>query len=157
MSPRRPTRPVSPSAGRSRHPDPADGRGREADEQTTTHQLDARLARTELRPMTGRTIVTARALRAELRRVRRQGHALVDQELEEGLRSVAAPVRDRDGAVVAGVNIAVHAGRHSVEAVRRDLLPHLLATVARIEADVRISALVTDPGRAASPGSATHR
>ncbi|MEV5436924.1 IclR family transcriptional regulator C-terminal domain-containing protein [Streptomyces sp. NPDC052682] len=116
-------------------------------------ELDARLARTELRPLTPRTITSEHALRAELRRVRRQGHALVDQELEEGLRSVAAPVRDRDGDVVAGVNIAVHAGRTSVESVRRDLLPHLVATVARIEADLR----VTGPVRAASPCTGTHR
>ncbi|GAB2713221.1 IclR family transcriptional regulator domain-containing protein [Streptomyces bullii] len=116
-------------------------------------ELDVRLARTELRPLTPRTITSQSALRAELRRVRRQGHALVDQELEEGLRSVAAPVRDRDGEVVAGVNLAVHAGRTSVEAVRRDLLPHLLATVARIEADLRI----TGPRRAAFPGTGTRR
>ncbi|MGV9574583.1 IclR family transcriptional regulator domain-containing protein, partial [Streptomyces nigra] len=65
--------------------------------------------------------------------------ALVDQELEEGLRSVAAPVRDRDGTVVAAVNIAVHAGRHTVDAVRRDLLPPLRATAAAIEADLRMA------------------
>ncbi|MET9381181.1 IclR family transcriptional regulator C-terminal domain-containing protein [Streptomyces sp. NPDC002928] len=115
--------------------------------------LDARLARAERRPLTAYTIVTPQALRAELGRVRRQGYALVDQELEEGLRSVAAPVRDRGGAVVAGVGLAVHAGRVSVASVRRDLLPRLLAAVARIEADLRI----TDPGPAASPGTGTHR
>ncbi|MFE2584234.1 IclR family transcriptional regulator C-terminal domain-containing protein [Streptomyces sp. NPDC059378] len=110
--------------------------------------VDARLARACPRPLTARTIVDPDALRAELRRVRRQGHAVVDQELEEGLRSVAVPVRGRDGAVVAGVNIAVHAGRTTVAAVRRDLLPPLLATVARIEADLRI----TDPAPAAAEG-----
>jgi IclR family pca regulon transcriptional regulator len=116
-------------------------------------EIEARLARAELKPLTARTLVSAGALRAELHRVRRQGYALVDQELEEGLRSVAAPVRDRDGEVVAGVNIAVHASRNSVESVRRDLLPHLLATVARIDADLRI----TGPARAVSHGTGTHR
>ena len=116
-------------------------------------ELDARLDRAELRPLTARTILTPGALRAELDRVRRQGYALVDQELEEGLRSVAAPVRDRGGAVAAGVNIAVHAGRTSLAAVRRDLLPPLLAAVERIEADLRI----TDPAPAASPDTGTHR
>ncbi|MEU1195273.1 IclR family transcriptional regulator C-terminal domain-containing protein [Streptomyces sp. NPDC005813] len=119
-----------------------------ADEET-----DARLARADLRPLTARTIVSADELRAELHRVRGQGYAIVDQELEEGLRSVAAPVRGRDGEVVAAVNIPVHASRNSVESVRRDLLPHLLATVAAIEADLRI----TDPARAASRDSATRR
>ncbi|MFJ4621052.1 IclR family transcriptional regulator C-terminal domain-containing protein [Streptomyces sp. NPDC088812] len=116
-------------------------------------ELATRLARADLRPLTPRTLVTPEDLRAELLRVRRQGHALVDQELEEGLRSVAAPVRDRDGTVVAGVNLAVHAGRTSVESVRRDLLPRLRAAVARIEADLS----VTDPGRACAPGTGTRR
>jgi IclR family pca regulon transcriptional regulator len=115
--------------------------------------VEARLARAELKPLTPRTVATPQALRTELRRVRRQGYAVVDQELEEGLRSVAAPVRDRDGEVVAAVNIAVHAGRNSVDSVRRDLLPHLLATVAGIEADLRI----TSPAPAAAPGTGTRR
>ncbi|MFH8496128.1 IclR family transcriptional regulator domain-containing protein [Streptomyces coeruleorubidus] len=115
--------------------------------------VEARLARAELKPLTTRTVTTPEALRAELRRVRRQGYAVVDQELEEGLRSVAAPVRDRDGEVVAAVNIAVHAGRNSVDSVRRDLLPHLLATVAGIEADLRI----TSPAPAAAQGTGTRR
>ncbi|MET9833593.1 IclR family transcriptional regulator C-terminal domain-containing protein [Streptomyces sp. NPDC006385] len=114
---------------------------------------ELRFAKAELKPLTGRTITSPDALRTELGRVRRQGYAVVDQELEEGLRSVAVPVRDRDGEVVAAANIAVHAGRTSVDSVRRDLLPHLLATVARIEADLRI----TNPAPAASPGTGTHR
>ncbi|MFG2549806.1 IclR family transcriptional regulator C-terminal domain-containing protein [Streptomyces sp. NPDC048581] len=134
-------------------------------------EVEVRLARVELKPLTERTITSPDALRAELRRVRGQGYAVVDQELEEGLRSVAAPVRDRSGEVVAAVNIAVHAGRNSVDSVRRDLLPHLLATVAGIEADLRIThpgrvthpgrgtdpGRITDPGPAAAPGTATHR
>ncbi|MGW0371195.1 IclR family transcriptional regulator domain-containing protein [Streptomyces coeruleorubidus] len=115
--------------------------------------VEARLTGAELKPLTTRTITTRGALRTELRRVRRQAYAVVDQELEEGLRSVAAPVRDRDGEVVAAVNIAVHAGRNSVDSVRRDLLPHLPATVARIEADLRI----TSPAPAAAPGTGTRR
>ncbi|MEU3896691.1 IclR family transcriptional regulator C-terminal domain-containing protein [Streptomyces sp. NPDC045251] len=121
-------------------------------------EIEDRLGRADLRPHTARTLTSADALRAELRRVRRQGYSLVDQELEDGLRSVAAPVRDRDGAVVAGVNIAVHAGRNSVESVHRDLLPHLLATVARIDADLRITgAAITGPAPADGRDSATHR
>jgi IclR family pca regulon transcriptional regulator len=58
--------------------------------------LDAHLGRTELRPLTPRAIATPAALRAELARVRRQGWALVDQELEAGLRSIAVPIRGRE-------------------------------------------------------------
>ncbi|MGW1672217.1 IclR family transcriptional regulator domain-containing protein [Streptomyces sp. NPDC002324] len=111
-------------------------------------ETDARLARADLGPLTRRTLTSADRLRTELRRVRRQGYAVVDQELEEGLRSVAAPVRDRHGEVVAGVNIPVHAGRTSVESVRRDLLPHLLATAARIEADLCVTGTATGRARA---------
>lgn len=101
-------------------------------------QLDQHLTRCELRPLTPRTIVSPPQLRAELQRVRKQGYAIMDQELEVGLRTVAAPVRDGDGTVVAAVNIPVHASRNSVDSVRRDLLPALLATVARIEADLHV-------------------
>ena len=65
---------------------------------------------------------------------------MVDQELEEGLRSVAAPIRDRSGRVVAAVNLSAHASRTSVDATSgATLLPPLLATAARIEADLRIA------------------
>ncbi|MFF8880218.1 IclR family transcriptional regulator C-terminal domain-containing protein [Streptomyces flaveolus] len=116
-------------------------------------EIGTRLARADLRAHTSRTLTSPHALRAEPRRVRRQGYALVDQELADGLWSVVAPVRGRDGEVGAGVIIAVHAGRTSVESVRRDLPPHLPATVARIDAGLRI----TGPARAAGHDSGTHR
>ncbi|SDY53320.1 transcriptional regulator, IclR family [Micromonospora pattaloongensis] len=103
-------------------------------------ELEARLTRMELPPLTSRTLTTVKALRAELIRIRAQGYAIVDQELEEGLRSVAAPIRDRSGSVVAAVNMSVHASRNSIESIRRDILPHLLATAAKIDADLRITA-----------------
>ncbi|MFK4104626.1 IclR family transcriptional regulator C-terminal domain-containing protein [Streptomyces sp. NPDC019531] len=122
-------------------------------------ELEVRLARVEWVPLTARTIVSADLLRAELERVRRQGYAVVDQELEEGLRSIAAPVRDRDGEVVAAVNIPVQAGRTTLAAARRDLLPALLETVAGIEADLGMTQglATTGPVRASSPGTGTHR
>jgi IclR family transcriptional regulator, pca regulon regulatory protein len=87
--------------------------------------------------LTPRALDSADALRAELERVREQGWALVDQELEEGLRSIAAPVHDAGGRVVAAVNVSAHASRASKETVRRDLLPPLLETARHIEADLR--------------------
>ncbi|WP_298176595.1 IclR family transcriptional regulator [Saccharomonospora sp.] len=90
-------------------------------------------------PLTDHTITSAEKLRAELEAVRAQGWALVDQELEEGLRSVAAPIRDRSGKVVAAVNISTHASRTTPESVRTDLVPPLLATAARIEADLAVA------------------
>ncbi|WBB61850.1 helix-turn-helix domain-containing protein [Streptomyces sp. WMMC500] len=102
------------------------------------NEIERHLTEITPRRQTSRTITTSAGLRAEFTRVRDQGYAIVDQELEEGLRSVAAPVRDRNGKVVAAINIPVHASRNSVESIRRDLVPHLLATAARIEADLRV-------------------
>ncbi|MEU1386393.1 MULTISPECIES: IclR family transcriptional regulator C-terminal domain-containing protein [unclassified Nonomuraea] len=98
--------------------------------------LDDYLGRAALRRLTSRTVVLPDALRAELEQVRLRGWAMVDQELEEGLRSVAAPVRDHAGRTVAAVNVSTHAGRTSLHQVRTGLLPELLATAARIEADL---------------------
>ncbi|GAA2850101.1 IclR family transcriptional regulator C-terminal domain-containing protein [Streptosporangium fragile] len=99
-------------------------------------ELDAYLGRVELRRLTPRTITSPAALRAELERVRSQGWAMVDQELEEGLRSIAVPVRERSGRVTAAINISSHASRTTPESARRNLLPPLLATAARVEADL---------------------
>lgn len=98
--------------------------------------LDACLERTDLRRHTSHTIVLPAALRAELDRVRGRGWAMVDQELEEGLRSIAAPIRDRSGRTVAAVNVSTHASRTTLEQVRRALLPPLLAAASKIEADL---------------------
>jgi IclR family transcriptional regulator, pca regulon regulatory protein len=98
--------------------------------------LDAYLSAVAFEPLTPRTVASAAALRTEVLRVRAQGWALVDQELEQGLRAAAAPIRDRSGRVVAAVNVSAHAGRRSLEAMRRDLIPPLLATAARISADL---------------------
>lgn len=62
-------------------------------------------------------------LRAEWELIRAQGWALQDEELALGLRSVAAPVRDADGRVVAGINIAVQSSAWALSRVRRELVP----------------------------------
>src|SRR4051794_10448668 len=99
-------------------------------------ELSAYLDRAEIRPLTARAIDNAEDLEEELERVREQGWALVDQELEEGLRSIAAPVRDASGRTIAAVNVSAHASRVSAQEVRQTLLPPLLETAQRIEADL---------------------
>lgn len=101
--------------------------------------LDAYLDRTDLCPLTKRTITDAGALRNALSAVARQGWALVDQELEEGLRAIAAPIHDRSGRVVAAVNVSTHASRTTLDEMRRALLPALLATARDIDADLRLA------------------
>ena len=103
-------------------------------------EVEAYLGRVRLGRLTNRTVSSVAALRAELRKVRAQGYAIVDQELEEGLRSIAAPIRDRTGTVVGAVNVSVQASRASMESMRRELLPPLLAATARIDADLSVSA-----------------
>ncbi|NEY36995.1 helix-turn-helix domain-containing protein, partial [Streptomyces sp. PRKS01-65] len=93
----------------------------------------------DLRPLTPRTITDPAELARLLDRVRSQGYALTDEELEEGLRSIAVPVRDGTGAVVAGVNVAMHAARRSLRECVDDILPALRETATGIEADLRVA------------------
>jgi IclR family pca regulon transcriptional regulator len=105
--------------------------------------LEDVLERTELVALTPETIHAPAPLHIELDRVREQGYALVDQELEAGLRSIAAPIRNRSGAVVAAINVSAHATR-PVDDVVGTLLPPLLATAGAIERDL---AAATAPAR----------
>ncbi len=101
--------------------------------------LDDYLDTVELPPITPRTINTPEKLRAELHRIRRQGWALVDQELEDGLRAIAAPIHDEHGNVIAAANLAVHASRWSNDAIRTTLLPRLLQATTAIDRDSNAS------------------
>ncbi len=83
------------------------------------------LSRVKLTRHTPHTITDKAALRAELDRVRASGYAVVDQELELGLRSMAVPVHRRDGTVVAAINVGVNAGRIDAKALVREYLPVL--------------------------------
>jgi IclR family transcriptional regulator, pca regulon regulatory protein len=101
--------------------------------------LDAALTRTHFEPLTPRTVTSAADLRAVLDGVRARGYALVDQELEAGLRSIAVPLHDRSGTVVAAMNLSVHASRATAADMRRDLLPPLRETAAAVERDLAMS------------------
>nr|WP_285708600.1 IclR family transcriptional regulator C-terminal domain-containing protein [Microtetraspora sp. NBRC 16547] len=98
----------------------------------------ALLAGTALRPITERTVTDPAELAEIVDGVAERGHAFVDEELEAGLRSLAVPVRDGTGRVVAALNVATHAARGPVEETLAALLPPLTETAARIEADLRV-------------------
>lgn len=98
--------------------------------------LAAHLAGATLSRLTPETIADRDDLEAELDRVRTRGYALVDQELEEGLRSIAVPLRDRRHQVVAAINVSTHASRTPVRTVEDELLPALRETAAAIESDL---------------------
>ena len=100
-------------------------------------QLDAYLQRVELVPLTRFTLTDTARLRRLLDQVRTDGFVITDQELEEGLRSTAVPIRDANGNVIAAINLSAQATRVSSAQMRDELLPHLLETARRIEIDLR--------------------
>ena len=98
--------------------------------------LEDHLAGLRIEAFTERTVRTADEVRARVQEARRHGYAMVDQELDYGLRSLAAPVRDRTGTVVAAVNVSSHVSRVTRERARRELLPPLKQAASGIETDL---------------------
>ena len=91
-------------------------------------ELEDFLATARLEGYTDRTITEADRLRRTIHTVRDQGWALVDQELEIGLHSIAAPLRV-DGRTIAAINVSAAAPRVPLEQLRGRFLPELLKTV----------------------------
>jgi IclR family pca regulon transcriptional regulator len=89
-------------------------------------ELDAYLARVELKAFTEKTVVSAARLRKILAAVRVDGYALIDEELEVGLRSVAVPVRGASGNVLAALNVGAQAVRVSTRQMKEEFLPVLV-------------------------------
>lgn len=86
-------------------------------------QLDAYFKQSERPALNSHTVTDEKPLRAILDEVRKSGFALIDQEVEEGLRAIAVPIRSRSGAVVAAVSVGAHTGRVSkVDMTKRILL-----------------------------------
>jgi IclR family pca regulon transcriptional regulator len=99
-------------------------------------ELDAFLDSTPLARCTDRTVTDPDELRRVIAKVRQQGWALVDQELEIGLRSVAAPIKGADGRTTAALNASAAAARVSIEQLRERFLPALLDTAHQISASL---------------------
>jgi IclR family transcriptional regulator, pca regulon regulatory protein len=89
--------------------------------------LDSYLTQTELKKFTERTITSAEKLRQVLRLVSRNGYSIVDQELELGLRSMAVPIQNPNGKIVAALNVGAHAQRVSIQEMQSKFLPRLRA------------------------------
>jgi IclR family pca regulon transcriptional regulator len=96
------------------------------------------LDQARIRPLTRYTVTEVPELLRVLEGVAASGYALVDQELEEGLRSMAVPVRDPSGEAVAAVNVSMHAARTSAAEARTSVLPVLVAAAAAISADLAL-------------------
>jgi IclR family pca regulon transcriptional regulator len=100
-------------------------------------ELEAYLSDVTLKAFPGGPVTDPARLRVILADVARQGYAIVDQELEEGLRAVAAPIRGASDVGTAAINVSAHASRVSMAALRSEILPVLLETAAQIEADLQ--------------------
>lgn len=96
--------------------------------------LDAYLRRVKLVAYTPRTVIAPDRLRKVLAGVAADGYAIVDQELELGLRSIAVPVRDLRGTVVAAMNISTQATRVPLPELTRRFLPELASAARELSA-----------------------
>jgi len=95
-------------------------------------ELNAYLSRVPLRPYTDRTVVSEERLREILAETAQQGFAVVEEELEIGLRSIAVPVRGATGTVMAALNVGAQATRVSRAQMEQVFLPVLLNASAEL-------------------------
>ncbi len=89
-------------------------------------------------PLTKYTVTDVGELVIRIRQVGRQGWSIVNQELEEGLLSVAAPITDRGGRLIAAINVSGQANRTNVRVAQERLLPPLLEAARTISAGLRV-------------------
>jgi PcaR/PcaU/PobR family beta-ketoadipate pathway transcriptional regulator len=90
------------------------------------------LERSELKPLTGHTIVNRKRLLSELALIRERGYALNDQEIANGLRGVAAPVLNEAGRPIAAINISIPHPLKGPEEIQDELAPKVMATAREI-------------------------
>jgi IclR family pca regulon transcriptional regulator len=88
-------------------------------------ELERYFASARIEALTPKTCTDRDELRRIIERVRNEGYAIVDEELEAGLRSIAVPVTAQSGKVVAAVNSGVSTSRVSVEQMLGNILPAL--------------------------------
>jgi IclR family pca regulon transcriptional regulator len=98
--------------------------------------LDVYLHDYERPRVTPTTATDEKQLKDLIAGIRRSGYAIVDQELEQGIRSVAVGIRDRTGTVIAAINTSAHTSRVTVAQLRQRFLPRLQETAAAIEHDL---------------------
>ena len=91
------------------------------------------LAQSKILQNTPKTKTELAAIEAAIRQIGSQGYAVVDEELETGLISIAVPVCDRAGNVVAAINVPAQAGRYTPDELKTHALPHLQKAAAEIE------------------------
>ncbi|PRZ42070.1 IclR family transcriptional regulator [Antricoccus suffuscus] len=103
-------------------------------------ELDRYLRTTKLEQFTQKTTTDPDELRAAVRADHSKGWSWVADQLEDGLCGVAVPIRRRDSAVIAAINISTRPVRGSMAAVRKRLLPELRVVAEQIEAALKLRA-----------------
>ncbi|GAB5507620.1 MAG: IclR family transcriptional regulator C-terminal domain-containing protein [Rhizobiaceae bacterium] len=91
------------------------------------------LAQSKIVQNTPKTKTELGAIETAIRQISSQGYAIVDEELETGLISIAVPVCDRAGNAVAAINVPAQAGRYTPDELKAHALPHLQKAAAEIE------------------------
>ncbi len=95
-------------------------------------EVDAVLRKSKLEARTSRTVTDRAELRRLIAEVRTRGWAVVNQELEEGLVSISAPIRERSGRILAAMNVSGQANRTPPQQMVRRFLPPLRAAADRL-------------------------
>ena len=90
----------------------------------------------ELKSFTGKTIIDKTQLMEQFNEIRESGWVFVEQQLEEGLSSIAVPIKNADGKVIAAINISAHADRISDKIREEKFIPLLLETAKLISIDL---------------------
>jgi IclR family pca regulon transcriptional regulator len=91
----------------------------------TAEQLETYLQRTELKPLTERTVTSPQILRVVIEQARDAGYALVDQEAAIGLRSIALPILDESGITIGALGAAAIAAQWSLTDLEQQVLPEM--------------------------------
>ncbi len=99
-------------------------------------ELDAYFARVDLHAYTEYTPATRKQLREQVLLARRADYAIADQQMELGMRSIAVPIRNSAGAVVAGINVIVQAGAGAARRLQTMYLPQLQSAARELGAQL---------------------
>jgi len=116
--------PVSPSLG-SRLPAHAVSMGRVLLAGLPDDDLDDYLKTATLKPLTSATVIDRRLLKKQILKAREQGYAWIEGELDESICGLAVPVRDKDGAAIAAVNVSLRSGEFTQKSAIQNFLGDL--------------------------------
>jgi len=101
----------------------------------TDEALDEYLENTEFKSLTSRTLTDAAQLKQKIIEVRDKGYAWVEGEYDDAISGLAVPIRDREGQVIAALNVSLILGEFTEETATAEFLPLLKLAASRLRAD----------------------